>query len=867
MRLAHGSDTRVIRGFSDVPELYHCIAQAFGLDDKDILYITMNSHKIDMAKLLSRNVSPADCMYAHVQGGTQLTEVVKSTAGFGLTITDNSFGRAIIKRIRPNSIMAACATIAVGDGITEVNGVSMEAKGHNDVARVFRAIGRGERVTIRCYKPLTWTPPSLDAQLDKLLNKTNSDHCEDWRYFRKRFMRLMRWPHAAATATDIDAPGPQGSTMLNTAAACGHSTAVKQLVGWGADPNGTSLEYEDSLAATDIRPSDKLRVTPLLTAAGHGHAAVASALLRAGSGVNVCAEGSGGRSALAVAAARGHHEVVRLLLASGADVAQTVEDGRTAAYLAACADNPKVVEALASHGADLDAKAHDGSTPVAAAVSAGVRGFAMLRTLVGHGAGIDVPTGDECRLGCTPLALAAQLGDLAVVEHVVELGASVNAVVKGDGRTPLYMASQGGHARIVSFLHDRGATMVGMSDGASPLYAACWNGHTSVVDVLLGTGCDVNSRSGKSPLAAVARWRHIGEDAGKVFVGIMATLLDHGADVSCPELAMFKHYPVARAVEWNDVGLAKRLLFMCTTPNMTEDAPDPLDPHNADEPLSSPIMEAALRGSLDTVRCLAAFGAFFDEPVWEAAEDAGFADVHEWLKFVAGWSAIEIAIACRMPRVVEWLLRTSIAETDISKQRLLELATSHSPCPSATPPCARTTKLAKLVVLPWSPERCRHYHSGVRNAAQCLMLIEHGLWRAKTAGHPSARHTGVAPAGAGGSLPGAGAQPAGLARLRASAGAGAEARASAGSGEEGVSVRLRLPGLPRELWIYIASFLRRDDWVPLAKDARDMLGQRASSPPHTPPPPPAAQTHARTHARTPAPSCLDSSTKLADPVC
>lgn len=40
-----------------------------------------------MSKLLARKVSTTDCMYVHVRGEKQTTNVIKTNSGFGLTIT------------------------------------------------------------------------------------------------------------------------------------------------------------------------------------------------------------------------------------------------------------------------------------------------------------------------------------------------------------------------------------------------------------------------------------------------------------------------------------------------------------------------------------------------------------------------------------------------------------------------------------------------------------------------------------------------------------------------------------------------------------------------------------------------------------
>ena len=71
------------------------------------------------------------------------------------------------------------------------------------------------------------------------------------------------------------------------------------------------------------------------------------------------------------------------------------------------------------------------------------------------------------RNGFTALHFAASVGNLPVVEFLIEQGADVNALpeIRGCGEncppiTPLYMAFQKGHTRVVEFLESRGADRI-----------------------------------------------------------------------------------------------------------------------------------------------------------------------------------------------------------------------------------------------------------------------------------------------------------------------------------------------------------------------------------------------------------------------
>lgn len=62
-----------------------------------ILFCTLNTHKIDMDKLLGGQIGLEDFIFAHIKGLKKEVEVYKSEDALGLTITDNGAGYAFIK--------------------------------------------------------------------------------------------------------------------------------------------------------------------------------------------------------------------------------------------------------------------------------------------------------------------------------------------------------------------------------------------------------------------------------------------------------------------------------------------------------------------------------------------------------------------------------------------------------------------------------------------------------------------------------------------------------------------------------------------------------------------------------------------------
>ncbi|PIK34405.1 putative PDZ domain-containing protein GIPC1-like [Apostichopus japonicus] len=150
-QLAHGSPTGKISGFTSVKELYKKIADEFNLPEKQILFCTLNSFKVDMDNLLGGQIGLDDLIFAHVRGERKEISVQKKEPALGLTITDNGDGFAFIKRIKENSIMDKI--VDVGDHIESINGNSMLKCRHFEVARMLKELPVGEVFTLTIVQP------------------------------------------------------------------------------------------------------------------------------------------------------------------------------------------------------------------------------------------------------------------------------------------------------------------------------------------------------------------------------------------------------------------------------------------------------------------------------------------------------------------------------------------------------------------------------------------------------------------------------------------------------------------------------------------------------------------------------------------
>lgn len=151
---AQGSPTGIISGFTNVKELYQKIADCYDFPVTEILFCTLNTHKVDMSRLLGGQIGLDDFIFVHRKGQPKEIEITKSEEALGLTITDNGAGYAFIKRIKTGSTMDKITHVCVGDHIEKINDKSLVGARHFEVARMLKEIPRGTVFTLRLIEPL-----------------------------------------------------------------------------------------------------------------------------------------------------------------------------------------------------------------------------------------------------------------------------------------------------------------------------------------------------------------------------------------------------------------------------------------------------------------------------------------------------------------------------------------------------------------------------------------------------------------------------------------------------------------------------------------------------------------------------------------
>ncbi|XP_046405893.1 uncharacterized protein LOC124170897 isoform X3 [Ischnura elegans] len=230
-------------------------------------------------------------------------------------------------------------------------------------------------------------------------------------------------------------------------------------------------------------------------------------------------------TALTLACAGGHDELVELLLSRGADIEHRDKKGFTPLILAATAGHEKVVDALLKHGADIEAQSErTKDTPLSLACSGGR--FEVVDLLLNRGANKEHRNVSDY----TPLSLAASGGYINIIKMLLAHGAEINSRTGSKlGISPLMLASMNGHTASVKLLLDMGSDINAQieTNRNTALTLACFQGRHEVVSLLLDRKANVEHRAktGLTPLM---------EAASGGFVEVGRVLLDKGADVNAP---------------------------------------------------------------------------------------------------------------------------------------------------------------------------------------------------------------------------------------------------------------------------------------------------------------------------------------------
>lgn len=233
-------------------------------------------------------------------------------------------------------------------------------------------------------------------------------------------------------------------------------------------------------------------------------------------------KGPGGSTPLMYAVLYADPEAVRLLVDAGADPNPKNEAGATALMWAV--DDFDKTRILLRHGADPNARSDDGRTPLLTATT-WPRSYEVSKLLLDHGANPSqaVPS---YRGPLTPLRLAAEAGDEAVVRLLLDRGANAKAM---GGVLPLVAALSAEDIRCVNLLIDS-ADRSALKPAA--LFLMPPRGRPALRDprgirILLDNGADVAAKDqdGRTLLMLAV-------SSGDASMEAIKALIEWGADVN-----------------------------------------------------------------------------------------------------------------------------------------------------------------------------------------------------------------------------------------------------------------------------------------------------------------------------------------------
>ncbi|ELW54051.1 Ankyrin repeat and KH domain-containing protein 1 [Tupaia chinensis] len=257
-----------------------------------------------------------------------------------------------------------------------------------------------------------------------------------------------------------------------------------------ATPAQTLTDTLDDLIAVDIDAhTESNHDTALTLACAGGHEELVSVLIARDAKIEH--RDKKGFTPLILAATAGHVGVVEILLDKGGDIeAQSERTKDTPLSLACSGGRQEVVDLLLARGANKEHRNVSDYTPLSLAASGGY--VNIIKILLNAGAEINSRTGSK--LGISPLMLAAMNGHVPAVKLLLDMGSDINAQIETNRNTALTLACFQGRAEVVSLLLDRKANVEHRAKtGLTPLMEAASGGYAEVGRVLLDKGADVNA--------------------------------------------------------------------------------------------------------------------------------------------------------------------------------------------------------------------------------------------------------------------------------------------------------------------------------------------------------------------------------------
>ncbi|XP_002046790.3 transient receptor potential cation channel subfamily A member 1 isoform X1 [Drosophila virilis] len=205
-----------------------------------------------------------------------------------------------------------------------------------------------------------------------------------------------------------------------------------------------------------------------------------------------------------------HPDIVSYLVNEGAEINALDKEHRSPLLLAASRSGWKTVHLLIRLGASIDVKDAAARNVLHFVIMNGGRltDFAEQVANCQTQAQLQLLLNEKDNMGCSPLHYASRDGHIRSLENLIRLGACIN-LKNNNNESPLHFAARYGRYNTVRQLLDseKGSFIINESDGAgmTPLHIASQQGHTRVVQLLLNRGALLHrDHSGRNPLQLAA---------------------------------------------------------------------------------------------------------------------------------------------------------------------------------------------------------------------------------------------------------------------------------------------------------------------------------------------------------------------------
>ncbi|CAG9864669.1 unnamed protein product [Phyllotreta striolata] len=347
------------------------------------------------------------------------------------------------------------------------------------------------------------------------------------------------------------------STPVHLACAQGATEIVKMMF---------KMQPEEKLAC--LSSCDVQKMTPLHCAAMFDHPEIVDYLVSEGADMNAMDKER--RSPMLLAALRGGWRTVHMLIKLGADI--NIRDINKRNLLHLVVMNGGRLEKFASEVSEakskesllqlLNEKDINGCSPLHYASREGH--IRSLENLIQLGACINLKNNNNE----SPLHFAARYGRYNTAKQLLdsEKGTFIINESDGGGLTPLHIASQQGHTRVVQLLLNRGALLHRDHNGRNPLHLAAMNGYTQTIELLLSVHShllDQTDKDGNTALHLATMENQ--PNAIALLLSVGCKICYNQMDMNAIDYAIYYKYPEAALAMVTHEERANEILCMSSS--------------------------------------------------------------------------------------------------------------------------------------------------------------------------------------------------------------------------------------------------------------------------------------------------------------